>query len=155
MGAPQVGGQLDLQNFGAEVPQVAMVLRDTELHISGSGASPLKIDGIAHSGKGQLNIDGELNPMTQFFNLNIKGEEFVVADSNQLQAVITPDLQVAMNQEGMQVKGKVTIPRAFVNANGGSSDIDTVAGSGDVVIVDEEGQRQGRSASNNLNLDVY
>lgn len=152
--APQINGQLDLDDFSAEVPEVAIKVEETELHIRGSGDSPLQIEGSSKSGEGTLAINGSLNPKAQFFDIAIKGEEYVVANSSHLKARISPDIQIAMNQDGMLVKGKLVIPQAFIDANGGSAGIETVSGSSDVVIIDENGQRNGAKASDNLNVNL-
>ena len=152
--SPLLSGYLNLEEFTAEVPQVAIKIEQTELKAASSGQGPLQISGKSRSGGGELNIEGTLDPATRSFALKLKGDQFQVAGSSQLQATISPDLAVKMDTGGMDVRGELLIPKAYINANGGNSDIDTVGTSGDVVIVEENGQVEPETAGSNMTLDV-
>ena len=86
--------------------------------------------------------------------MNINGESYQVTNTALMQAVVSPALNIVMdNETGMTVKGKVTIPSAYINANGGNEGIKTVSASSDVVYVSEEGEEAAPPPSL-LNLDV-
>ncbi|ASJ74805.1 translocation/assembly module TamB domain-containing protein [Granulosicoccus antarcticus] len=150
---PQVEGELALVDFTAEIPETAMLIEDTQLSITGNPDGTMLIKGQSSSGEGQLDIEGDINPGTQALNISINGEQYQVANTSLMQAVISPELDIAMDDTGMRVNGKVTIPSAYINANGGNEGIKTVSSSSDVVYVSEEGE-QAETPPSQLNLDV-
>ena len=150
---PQIEGELALLDFSGEIPETAMLIEDTQLTVKGIPDGTLLIDGASRSGDGQLDIKGNINPSTQALNLEINGDQYQVANTALMQAVVSPQLAIAMDKAGMQVDGKVTIPSAYINANGGNEGIKTVSSSSDVVFVSEEGEQASAPASP-LSLDV-
>lgn len=150
---PALEGELALQDFSAEIPETAMLIEDTQLTVTGNPDGTLIIKGQSRSGDGQLNIDGSINPGTQALNMSIVGDSYEVANTAMMQALVSPELDIAMDSTGMQVKGTVTIPSAYINANGGNEGIDTVSASSDVIYVSEEGE-QAESPPSQLSLDV-
>lgn len=150
---PLIEGELALLDFSAEIPETAMVIKDTQLRVKGNPDGTLLINGESRSGDGYLKIKGRVNPATRAIELNLNGDQFEVANSTMMQAVISPQLSIGMDDKGMRVSGKVTIPRAYINANGGSEGIQTVSSSSDVVYVSEEGEQEEAPASQ-LDLDV-
>lgn len=150
---PQVQGELALLDFNAEIPETAMLIEDTQLTITGEADGTLLINGESRSGEGQLDIAGSINPGTRALALEITGDEYQVANTAAMQAVVSPQLTVDMQDTGMQVNGEVTIPRVYINANGGNDGIETVSASSDVVYISEEGEQAEKQASP-LNLDV-
>lgn len=150
---PQVEGELTLRDFSAEIPETAMLIEDTQLIVKGNPDGTLLINGRSRSGDGQLDVKGSINPRTQALNIELIGDNFEVANTALMKAVVSPDLTIGMNNSGMQVNGKVTIPSAYINANGGNDGIKTVSASSDVVYVSEEGEQAATPASQ-LNLDI-
>lgn len=150
---PIVEGELALRKFGAEIPEIAMLIEDTELVVNGNPDGTLLITGQSRSGEGQLNIKGNFNPGTRALTLDIDGEQFEVANTAMMQAVISPKLSIGLNDSGMEVTGEVTIPRVYINANGGNEGIKTVSSSSDVVFVSEEGE-QAETPPSQITLDV-
>lgn len=151
--APQIEGELSLLDFSAEIPETAMLIKDTQLTVKGIADGTLLIDGQSSSGEGQLKIKGSVDPATRALKIDIVGEDYQVANTSMMQAVVSPELDIAMDDSGMQVNGKVTIPSAYINANGGNDGIKTVSSSSDVVYVSEEGEEAETPASQ-LELDV-
>lgn len=152
---PIIEGQLALRDFNAEIPETAMLIEDTELVVEGSPGGSLQISGSSVSGQGgQLDISGSFNPASRELQLNVAGEQYEVANTALMQAVVSPDLDIAMSVDGMQVTGEVTIPRVYVNANGGNEGIKTVKASSDVVFVSEDGEELEPAKASPLTLDV-
>ncbi|MBX2885329.1 MAG: translocation/assembly module TamB domain-containing protein [Granulosicoccus sp.] len=153
--SPVIEGTLNLSDFTAEIPEVAMLIKDTQFNVSGKPDGTLLINGQANSGEGQLSIDGTVNPGTRRLEIAIDGDEFQVANTALMQVVISPQLAIAMDNSGMQVNGSVVIPEAYINANGSNEGIKTVSASSDVVFVsDNEEELVDEQGSAALNLDV-
>ena len=76
-----------------------------------------------------------------------------MANTALINAVISPELNVDMQEAGMTVSGKLTIPSAFINANGGNEGIKTVSASSDVVFVSDETE-EVETPPSLLNVDV-
>ncbi|PID60747.1 MAG: hypothetical protein CSB44_09355 [Gammaproteobacteria bacterium] len=136
--APAIEGEVALRGFGAEIPATAMVIEDTDLVVKGRPGGVLEIDGQSRSGGGELAVNGTVKPATRAIEITIEGENYEVANSGLIKAVITPELAVNMDDTDMSVKGSVTIPRAYINANGGNEGIKTVGTSSDVVFVTDD-----------------
>ncbi|MCB1755369.1 MAG: translocation/assembly module TamB domain-containing protein [Gammaproteobacteria bacterium] len=151
---PTVQGTLGLEDFSAEVPQVAIKLEDTRLSAKSDGQGPLQLAGSSRSGGGTLSIDGQLDPRTRALTMKLTGDEYQLANSSQIQARITPDLAISMNDQGMQVDGKLVIPSAYINANGGNAGLETVGASSDVVIIEDEEAPEPAAPASNMTLDV-
>lgn len=151
--APQIEGELALLDFSAEIPETAMLIEDTQLTVKGNPDGSLLINGKSRSGGGQLQIEGSVNPGTRALNIDVIGDKYEVANTAMMQVVVSPELEIGMDDTGMQVNGKVTIPSAYINANGGNDGIKTVSSSSDVVYVSAEGE-QAEAAASQLNLDV-
>ena len=151
--APLIEGELALRDFTAEIPETAMLIEDTQLSLSGQADGTLKITGQSKSGEGDLQLNGNYNPRTRGLDLDIDGQAYQVANTAMMQAEVSPALNIVMNSDGMRVEGEVTIPSAYINANGGNEGIKTVSPSSDVVYVSEEGTEEAQAASQ-LNVDV-
>lgn len=151
--SPRVEGELSLLDFNAEIPETAMVIEDTQLTVKGNPDGTLLISGRSRSGEGRLDIDGSINPGTRALKITINGEDYQVANTALMQAVVSPELAIGMDDSGMEVNGKVTIPSAYINANGGNEGIKTVSASSDVVYVTEEGE-QAETPPSQVSLDV-
>ncbi len=152
--APTVVGDISLLDFAAEVPEFALEIKNTHFIAKSSAAGPLILEGESHSGDGKLNITGSLDPKTRALTLNITGEDYQLANSDQIKALISPALNINMSSDGMSVKGEVTIPSAYINANGGSDGIKTVSSSSDVIIIEDENAIEEEKPASKLNLEV-
>jgi len=150
---PLIEGELSLLEFNAEIPQTAMLIEDTQLTVKGSPDGTLTINVDSRSGDGQLSVNGIVNPASKALEMTIIGDDYQVANTATMQAVVSPQLEIAMDNTGMTVNGTVTIPSTYINANGGNEGIKTVSPSSDVVFVSDEIE-EAEAPPSNLNLDV-
>lgn len=116
---PNVVGGLSLTDFGAEIPAVSLKLEGGNIKAQSDGNGNLVIDGAIESGDGDLTVNGTLNPATSAMELAIKGDDFRVANAKNTKAVISPDLRISIDGEEISVLGDLTIPSAFISAEGG------------------------------------
>ncbi len=141
---PRLDGALTLDGFATEVPAAGLKLKDGKLSLRAVDAQRYVLEGTIQSGTGTLAISGEggLGP-SESMKLGIKGKDFLAADIPAAHVVISPDLSVERNADGILVTGKLGIPSANVDLSrlpgGGSS-----SASPDVVIVDADQMEPGK-----------
>ncbi len=134
-----IGGGVQLQNGTANIPQFDTRIRNVRFAANSDGRGTLNISGSADSGDGQIQLSGSITPADRRLSLEVKGEDFQVANSPDLQALINPDIQVSMRPDVIRVEGEVVIPEANIRPMGGSSSTSgtrtRVGVSPDVVVV--------------------
>lgn len=151
---PTVSGDLKLADFNAEVPQMAIQIENTQLTAHSTGTGPLRIQGSAQSGGGKLTLSGELDPASRALKLEIKGDNFQVANSKSIKARLSPDLRIAMNSEGMRVDGELLIPSAYIDADGGGGEHSTIGVSSDVIVIEKDGEVPPKSKASAMHLNL-
>jgi len=134
---PAITGQADIDGFAAEVPDAGLKLTDGRLVATTTDARELRIDGSVQSGKGTLAINGTAGLDAQTpTTITLKGNDVTAIDIPAAKVVLTPDLLVRHDAQGLQATGSVGLESADVN-------LDKLPGSGvnkaspDVVVVDE------------------
>ncbi len=133
---PTLGGRAQLTAFTTELPALGIVLQNGNLRLDARGDGSAGITGTVDSGKGTLHIDGTLgwrgdNAPLQ---LDIRGDNVLVADTRDLRAVASPDIQVRYAAgEPLDVTGKVTVPSALIDLERLD---EGVSASDDVVVLD-------------------
>lgn len=141
---PKLNGALNLEDFATEVPSAGLKLHDGKLSLRASDGQRYVLEGTIESGKGKLEIAGEggirdEDPM----NVTIKGADFLAADIPAAKVVLSPDLVIERNTDGILITGKVTVPSANVDLSklpGGGS----TSASPDVVVIDAEQPEPGK-----------
>jgi len=78
--APRLVGDIGLQGFAAEIPSLSLKLEDGNIKATSDGNGNLNIDGQIKSGDGELGVNGFFNPESGALEVDIKGEEFQVAN---------------------------------------------------------------------------
>lgn len=153
--APAVTGRVSLEGFSAEIPQVAIRLEDGQLSAVSDGTGSLALDGRVRSGSGALRLTGDLSPATHTLAMRLQGENFQAANSRGMEVVVSPDLELSMDDTGMSVEGQVVIPKADISAEAaGGGAPGAVTLSDDVVIVEADGTPAPKRKAANLNLRV-
>jgi len=142
---PAVTGQANVRGFAAEVPSAGLKLSQGQLTVSTTDARQFLIHGSVQSGKGSVAIDGNAGLGADArANLTLKGSQFTAADIPAARMVISPDLTVKQDANGIDIGGAVSIDSADVNAEKLPGAGATQA-SPDVVVVDEKQQQQAAS----------
>nr|WP_239538543.1 translocation/assembly module TamB domain-containing protein [Dyella mobilis] len=137
---PSITGQAGVDGFAAEVPDAGLKLTNGKLALSATNTQALNISGSVQSGKGSVTIGGVLglDAQTQS-NLTLKGSQFTAADIPAAKVVISPDLLVRRDAQGINATGTVRMDSADVNLDklpgGGVS-----SASSDIVIADQPQQ---------------
>ncbi|KRE84777.1 pathogenicity protein [Rhodanobacter sp. Soil772] len=142
---PAVTGQANVRGFAAEVPSAGLKLSEGQLTVSTTDARQFLIRGSVQSGKGSVAIDGSAALGADArTSLTLKGSQFTAADIPAAKVVISPDLTVTQDANGIDIGGALSIDSADVNAEKLPGAGATQA-SPDVVVVDEKQQQQAAS----------
>jgi translocation and assembly module TamB len=136
LAAPQFNGSIQTQGFSAELPRAGLKLHDGAIAITGDPQGHLAITGSIASGKGVLHIDGSTGLAADApLQVNLKGDNVLVADIPAAHVVASPNLQLARSNGTFKLTGSIGIPSAKV-------EVEKLPGQGpaeaspDVVIVD-------------------
>lgn len=149
---PQIGGQARLSEFSTEIPSLAIVLENGDVHLDALPDGTARIAGSIRSGEGTLKVDGTLNwqDTTAPLLLAVRGQNVLVSDTRDLHAVASPDLQVRYAAgQPITVTGTVTVPSARIDLERLDQGVST---SPDVVVLDPEDPE--RTAASPLDLDL-
>ena len=149
---PTLGGQARLDAFRAELPALALSLREGELRFDAQPDGTAVLAGRVRSGEGTLRVDGSLGwrgddtPL----RLAVTGENVLVSDTRQLRAVVDPAVVVRyLAGEPISVTGRVRIDSAALDLERLDAG---VSASEDVVVLDPA--NPGRGARTPLDLDL-
>lgn len=134
---PDVSGQATLAGFAAEVPDAGLKLERGRLVVGTTDARQFRIDGSVQSGQGTLDIAGVASlGANASTSITLKGQQLTVADIPAAKVVVSPDLLLKQDSQGIDLGGSVAIDRADVNVEklpGGGAN----KASSDIVIVDQ------------------
>ena len=140
---PAITGQAVVQDFAAEVPAAGLKLTHGQVTVSTTDAKTFRLDGTVSSGKGALSMTGTAglgaNALTR---ITLKGSQFTVANIPAAQVVISPELDIRKDAQGIKIGGSVTVDSANVNLDKLTGGDGAVEASPDVVVVDQEQQEQ-------------
>ena len=144
VGTPEIAGTLALADGSATVPETNLELEDLAVEIAGDGTRGLTVDAQARSGGGSLEAEGHL-ALTEAGpegRISVDGDAFEVIDTVDAQIVVSPDLDLTLSPDRVELTGSVTVPRARLTPR--DTGESAVAVSGDQVIVaagDDEADR--------------
>lgn len=148
--APQLQGGLRLEGFSAELPALGIRPEQGQLRVDLAGDSRAEISFEAVSG-GRIEGSGwlSLDPLAeQRLQMDVSGSEVLVSDTLQLKLTASPEIELALREQGLRLRGRVEVPRARI-------DLDRLEGSmqpsPDVVVLDPA---QERDAGTPLPVDA-
>jgi len=137
---PAITGQASVIDFAAEVPDAGLKLTQGRVTISAANTRELRIDGSVQSGKGSVTLAGVAGLDAQTpTTLTLKGSQFTAVDIPAAKVIVSPDVSVRRDAQGINATGSVKLDSADVN-------LDKLPGSGvnkaspDIVIVDQPQQ---------------
>jgi translocation and assembly module TamB len=115
--APELTGDLYLRDLSAYVPELGIVLTDSQLSLVNSGRNSWNVQGLLASGEGSVALEGMLGFRTVSdwnAQLNISGEQFLAYSKSVNQLVVNPMLDFEVSPESINVGGQMEIPAAEV-----------------------------------------
>jgi len=133
---PALSGSASLADFAAEVPAIGLRLDHGQLTASAADTHALHLDGRVRSGAGTLAVTGDVGLDAQAITrLALRGQRLTASDLPAARLVVSPDLQLVHDAEGIRLTGALQLDSADVN-------LDRLPGAGaakaspDVVVVD-------------------
>jgi translocation and assembly module TamB len=149
---PALGGQAQLNAFRAELPALALSLRDGDVRMDAQADGNARISGSVRSGEGMLRLDGTLGWQSDDtpLRLALVGENVLISDTRELRAVINPNVIVRYAAgQPISVAGSVRIASAKIDLEGLDAG---VSASEDVVVLDPANPE--RTGSTPLDLEL-
>ncbi len=141
-------GTAHLREAQAKVPALGIRLRDISLDAQADGSPRVQIEGSATSGGGTLQLTGSAYPPLPglvpvesedddplLADLNVRGNGFLAQRSPELTLYISPELQLRVRRQRIDVEGQVVVPRANFDLDAGQA---AVPVSADVVYVNDQ-----------------
>lgn len=127
---PMLKGQLLLKNFTITTTNLGLHLQNVRINIANNQVNKLfDISGDAQSDEGYLKLEGQLNPINRKINLIIKGNNFQIIKTTDIQIQISPELKIELTPQFTQITGTIHIPLArfklnnYLNAECESDDV--------------------------------
>jgi translocation and assembly module TamB len=149
---PEISGELKASELAADIPAVGLHLKEGALQVRPAAAGAFDVSGGVRSGEGRVEFTGVASPAGAL-ELKISGERFLAADIPGARVTVAPALTFARAQEGLSLKGSVTIPAADVNLQKLPRGDRAQKASSDVVVVDATMQEE-EAAKSPLSADV-
>lgn len=116
---PQLGGEFAVSNGGAFLPTLGIELKDGALH-SVFDNNKIQIKDIRLvSGSGPLTGSGEvllLNGKLHNYQLHIQGQDFQLLNLPDLQAHVTPNLNLSGDLTSYRLRGNITIAQLLASS---------------------------------------
>ncbi len=135
---PRYSGKANLEQGRLRIPRLGLKLEQVRMNAHSDGLYKLNYDLIAHSGDGDLRLQGKTRLDNQAdwpTTITIKGKNFEVARIPEAQVNIIPDLQLKLRGRNIDISGEVHVPFARLQPK----DVTTAARvSEDVVIIGGE-----------------
>ena len=135
---PAITGQANIRDFAAEIPAAGLKLKRGVIAVSTSDAQLFRVNGSVQSGAGTLAINGQVGIAGAAQTaITLKGTQLAAIDIPAAKVVVSPNLVIRSDANGMDIGGALTIDSADVN-------LDRLPGAGatkispDVVVVDQE-----------------
>ena len=148
---PTLSGRAVLDAFEAELPALGIALKQGHVELDADPDGAARINGSLRSGDGTLAIGGALrwNDPDAPLTVTLKGQNVRIADTPELSAIASPDLQLGYASGTLKIRGKVDVPTAQLNLERLDN---TVSPSPDVVVLDPV--EQTRSSPLAVDLDL-
>ena len=157
---PEVGANLMVKNGKLYIASLNSRLKDINLNVNLQKGTPVfLIKGAVGTDKGTLQLDGLYNISNLTASLNVKGNDLLLANSEDIKVVISPQLSFnALGKPGggrYRLTGTVRIPELVYQHKSSEGGGPVVTVSNDTVVIGDGNERQrGESFMNNLYMDV-
>ena len=150
---PTLSGRIALDNFEAELPALGVALHDGHVQLDADSGGATRVSGSLRSGDGTLVLGGALqwnNPDAPL-TVTVKGQNVRIADTSELSALASPDLQLQFASRVLSVRGSIDVPKAQMDLERLDS---TVSPSPDVVVLDPAEAARGGAGAFAVDVDV-
>ncbi len=136
---PKIQGRIAVHKARFDLPDLGLKIKRFNANFSSNRYDTLQIQARMHSGKGYLNVKGKsklLSATRWKTDLKIQGKNFEVVNIPIAWALVSPNLNVSIVQNDIDVTGQVMIPEAILTPSTKKSDVVSV--SEDVIIINSK-----------------
>jgi translocation and assembly module TamB len=140
--APLLIGESRVKASSLTLTTLGLTLRDVDLKAVSDAKRAVKVSGNARSGSGKINIKGSLNDYRASEttgSIKITGEDFELARIPEATIIVSPDLQLSLNRNAIEMTGDILISEAELTI---FTPTKTITPSPDVVIVSKEQSKE-------------
>ncbi len=152
---PNISGDARLNQFSAELPGLGIKITEGDITLRGEPNGQARLNGVLSSGKGKLQINGslDLSDKNSPLKVTLKGENITVANTPDLRADMSPDLNLVYQDGLLKMTGTVIVPSARIDLEKLDQ---SVSVSSDVVVLDprEAPETGGFLVESNLTLEL-
>lgn len=115
---PAVTGNAKLLDAQVFLPETGVTLDAINLNMQASGADRANIDGSLRAGQGMMTAKGSLSlanlPNWQA-DVSLQGNNLKLMDTYEVQAAVSPDLQIQASPNSVVISGKLLVPDATIS----------------------------------------
>ncbi|RUO37861.1 hypothetical protein CWE15_10895 [Aliidiomarina taiwanensis] len=150
---PAIGGTMTISEGAAEVPAAGLQLSNFNVLVESPRAvdAPFLMSATARSGEGDLFVTGQYDLANHLAEVNISGSNFTAMNSREIQLVVSPDAQVRIGTDLLQVRGELNVDHALITP----PDFDSVQlASADTMIVRGDETLWQNTTSNTADVDI-
>lgn len=153
---PRIDGKLAIVDASCVVPDAGIALENINLELRGDGSGPLQLMGSAHSGEGEIEIRGNIDPFVgggeAKVQVALRGDRFELVDLPEANVFVSPDLHLR-GQGSYHLSGRLEIPQAAIEIK--KLPEGTVQVSPDEIIIGEDGRiEKERKQASPVTADV-
>ncbi len=118
--------QLALQQGSVAVPLLGLNIRAVKAWVKSTSDKAFSYFLSAQSGKGTLTVAGHATHKNKVLQseTTIQGKNIQAADTGQFNVLVSPDLQLLSNKDGMTLTGQITLPTARIRPKDFSSTVE-------------------------------
>ncbi len=116
LSAPELSGELNYLEGGVELPALGLLISPLELRLNQSGLpGQVRFTAAATSGEGTLELAGDYDLAERAGELALKGDGFTAMNTAEIQALISPDLQLTLDAREIRLGGVLKVPFAHIS----------------------------------------
>jgi len=146
---PELAGEASYREGSVELPAMGLLIAPIELQLTQARYPGLiRFTGSARSGGGGLQLEGEYDLEQRRGELTLMGERFTAMNTQEVQALISPDLSLKLSPQAIRLGGTLRVPQALISTP--KSRASAVEPAADVVIV-----KEGEAGAKEPALPVY
>lgn len=151
---PVPEGDLRLAEASVALATPGLSITDISVDMRSSAGAELSFDGQATSGEGTLSLNGSalLDGARSVADIAITGEGFEAVNTRDAQVFLSPDLQVAVRENGVKISGEVAVPRAEITPQNLPESV--VSASDDQVIVTSDTENTAMAARREVEANL-
>ena len=151
---PEINGNLSMENGQVRLNGPGVFLENIALTLSGNQQKGILYQLSAVSGGGAIKVDGtaDLNHKTPHINLMVTGNDVQLFATEEASLFVSPDITVKTNNEIIDIKGTLAIPKASITPKKVPASVVTT--SADQVIIDSRQKKSDNKVKQKVVSDL-